>query len=119
MPGGRPAYVPTAKDLRTARRLARLGITGAEIAAVLGIDRKTARKALGAEITKVRVALKAKLLRGVLKDALGAAREYRDPDPRAIKVMLSLLSKGDDGHRDDTENDGENAETETKTDGKA
>jgi hypothetical protein len=103
MPGGRPAYVPTAKDLRTARRLARLGITTSEIASMLGVDRKTARKALGIEIARVRVALKAKLLRGVLKDALGTAKEYRDPDPRAIKVMLTLLSKGDDGHGDEAE----------------
>ena len=106
---GRPAFQPTAAQRREARKLARLGIGEREVARHLGIDRKTLRKsALGDEMAAARLQLRVKLMKGVLRDALGNAAEYQDPDPRAVKTMLTLLSRSDDAGDEgpgDTENE--------------
>jgi hypothetical protein len=95
---GRPPFAPTEAQRREARKLARLGISEREVARHLGIDRKTLRKsALGAEMAEARLQLRVRLMRSVLRDALGDAARYQDPDPKAVRTMLTALCKGDDG----------------------
>ena len=67
---GRPAWQPSPSQRRKAKSLARLGISTREIASLFAVDRKTARKALGSDITAARLGVKTRLSRPVLAEAL-------------------------------------------------
>jgi hypothetical protein len=119
---GRPKWQPSKQDRGKAVRLAKLAFTDRQIALALHVDRKTlVRSELYHSIADVRTALRVRLMRPILRDARGDESEYRDPDPRAVKMVLALLSRTDDSSDgpDDAENTDEKAEMETQIDGKA
>jgi hypothetical protein len=109
---GRPRWEPTTAQRRAARRLARLGIPEREVARHLRVDRKTLRASeLFNEMADARLALRVKLLRGVLEDA-------NQGRTRAVDRMLRLLSRADETSEEPpaAENGGEKAENDEKGD---
>ena len=111
---GRPRWEPTTKQCRTARRLARLGISAREISRALRVDPKTLRASeLYYAITDAHLSLKVRLMKPILQ---GALRGYGSDVSRMLKLLHT-----DDGSSDEaqvyaktTGNEGNEAQNEPK-----
>jgi DNA-binding XRE family transcriptional regulator len=67
---GRPAHKPTEQNIKTVRAMVAYGITHNEIAAVLGIDKKTLYKYYREEIDKSKPLAVAKIAEKLYAEAL-------------------------------------------------
>jgi hypothetical protein len=104
---GRPAFEPSLEQRRAALRLAKLGVSDREIARSLRIDRKTLVKSeLGYEVSDARLALKVKLLRPLVRDALD---RFGSSGPELLKRLDRCDPPEGPGEAENDQNGEQNA----------